>query len=164
MSRQLSPEFSRNRRLILLAVLLIPVLLAPGMSWLGRALACVLPVLLTGTYSISRVGSDRFDCWSYVGFVPTSHHRCRLESVVSIHSSYATDQTGWGTFMLFGPVQWVFGMLFDYLIPSMGGPYEIWLETAKGREILAWKGYGQPHYEKNLSMLRNATGAELRLR
>ena len=65
---------------------------------------------------------------------------------------------------MFGPIMWVFSWIFDYLIPALGGPYEIWLETAKGREILAWNGYNQQHFESNVELLRNQTGAELRSR
>ena len=84
--------------------------------------------------------------------------------MITIHTKYKTAQTGWGTFILLGPVMWVFSLVFDYLIPALGGPYEIWLETAKGREILAWNGYNQQHFESNLELLHNQTGAEIRAR
>jgi hypothetical protein len=32
----------------------------------------------------------------------------------------------------------VFGWIFEFLVPALGGPYQIHLITAKGRELVAW--------------------------
>ena len=66
--------------------------------------------------------------------------------------------------MFFGPIQWIFGWIFDFLIPAIGGPYELWLETGKGREFIVWQGFSQQHFEKNLQLLLNQTGAEIKPR
>jgi hypothetical protein len=162
--RSLLPPPNLSLRLIVLGVLLIPVLFAWKIGLWAQLLACVLPLVLTGTYRDSRVKGDRFSTRFHLAFVPLTRARCQLPGVVSIHTKYQAGQTGWGTLVLFGPVQWLFGHVFDYLIPALGGPYEIWLETAKGREILAWNGYNQQHFEKNLELLHNRTGAEIRIR
>lgn len=163
MERQLAPELKLRYRVIALAVLLVPVMLASRIGVAGQLLACLVPLVLTGTYRVSRIVGDKFDTRFHMAFVPLSHSRCNLRGVVDIHTTYQT-QFGWGTLILFGPFQWVFGKVFDALIPALGGPYEIWLETAKGREILAWNGYNQQHFEKNLEFLRTRTGAEVHVR
>ena len=48
------------------------------------------------------------------------------------------------------------------LIPALGGAYEIWLITAKGREISAWQGINQQHFEENVELLAARSGAEVR--
>ena len=165
MERQLLPVLNLRMRLIVLGVLLLPLLLLAwqiGIVWL--LLSSIMPLMLTGTYRLSRIVGESFDTRFHLAFVPLRRCRCRLPGVVYIHTTYKTAQTGWGTFLLFGPVMWVFSLVFDYLIPALGGPYEIWLETAKGREILAWNGYNQQHFEANLELLHNQTGAEIRAR
>lgn len=97
-----------------------------------------------------------------MGFVPVQTHKCKLAAVVYIGTKYGGDEPGVGTFVLFGPVQYFFGYIFDFLIPAMGGPYELWLETAKGREFIVWQGFNQEYFEKNLELLRNQTGAEIK--
>lgn len=166
MERQLVPVPNLRRRVIVLAVLLVPVLLAWRIGLVAQLLACVLPVVFTGTYRVSRLTGDRFDTQFRFGFVPISRDQCRLPAVVFIHTHYHVEQS-WASYLLFfvfGPVQWLLGHLFDYLLPAIGGPYEIWLETAKGREVLAWNGYSQEYFEKNLELLRARTGAEVRFR
>lgn len=170
MEKQLVPELNLRMRLIVLGVLLAPLAIKlpsllsarNGVVWVG--LSCLFPLMLTGTYRVSRIVGDSFDSQFFFSFVPMSRSKCKLPGVVYIHTSYKREQTGWGTFVLFGPVMWLLSLVFDYLIPCLGGPYEIWLETAKGRHILAWNGYNQQHFETNLEMLQNQTGAEIRLR
>jgi hypothetical protein len=163
MERQLLPELKLRYRVIALAVLLVPVAFASRIGTAGQLLACVLPLMLTGTYRVSRIVGDKFDTRFHVAFMPLSHHKCNLRGVVDIHTTYQS-QFGWWTLILFGPFQWLFGKVFDFLIPAIGGPYEIWLETAKGREILAWNGYNQRHFEQNVELLRTRTGAEVHVR
>ncbi len=164
MERSLAPETRLQVRLLILAILLIPVGLAWNVSIIVRLLACLLPLALTGTYRVSTLKGDRFNTRFYFAFIPCTHERCNLPSVVSLHTTYKDAQTNLGTLLIFGPLQFLLGYVFDYLIPCLGGPFEIWLETAKGREILAWNGYSQKHFETNLQLLRNRTGAEVRLR
>ena len=164
MKRFLEPEPNLPQRLTILGVLMVPVLIVAWFSLLKLILASVMPLLLTGTYRVSRISGERFLTDFHVAFIPMGRERCKLPAVIFIHTTYQANQTGCLTFLMFGPLQWIFSIIFDTLIPSLGGPYEIWLETAKGREILAWKGYNQQQYEKNLELLRNHTGAEVRIR
>jgi len=163
-TRHLLPEHKLGLRIVALVVLLIPVALTTRMGPAGQLLACVVPLILTGTYRVSRIVGERFDTRLHVAFVPFGREKCKLPAVVFIHTKYQATQSGWGVFLLFGPLQWLFGLVFDYLMPALGGRYEIWLETAKGREILAWNGYSQQHFESNVELLRNRTGAEVTIR
>ena len=167
MEQQLLPVLTLRLRLIVLGVLLLPVLLLLVVGRIGivwMLLSSIMPLMLTGTYRVSRIVGESFDTRFHLAFVPLSRSRCKLPGVVYIHTTYKRAQTGCWTLILFGPLMWLFSLLFDYLIPCLGGPYEIWLETAKGREILAWNGYNQQHFEANRELLHNQTGAEIRIR
>lgn len=164
MDQHLTPRANPKTRVIVLVVLLLPLFFASRMSPLWMLLSSLMPLMLTGTYRIARIKGEWFESQLHLGFIPLRKERCKLPGVVYIHTRYGGYEPGWGTFMLFGPIQWLFGYVFDYLVPALGGPYEIRLETAKGREVFAWQGYGQQHYEANLELLQNQTGAEVRLR
>ncbi len=164
MDHKLIPPVDFRIRIVALVVLLIPVVLAPrlGLGW--RVLACFMPLMLAGTFRISRIRGDWLDSCLSMGFVPVRRHRCRLRGVAYIGTKYGGSSPGVWTYMLFGPIQWLFGWIFDFLVPAIGGPYELWLETAKGREFIVWQGFSQRHFEKNLELLRNQTGAEIKPR
>jgi hypothetical protein len=164
MDLKLSPPVDLRIRIALLVALLIPVALAPRLSIVWRVLACVMPLMLSGTYRVSIIRGDWMTTTLYLGFFPVRRHKCKLAAVVSVGAKYGGSEPGVWTFVLFGPIQYFFGYIFDFLIPAIGGPYELWLETAKGREFIVWQGCSQHHFEKNLELLRNQTGAELRPR
>ena len=164
MDHQLTPPVDMRIRIPLLIVLLLPVVLAPRLGMVWRVLACFMPLMLSGTYRLSCIRGDWMTTTLYLGFVPVRRQKCRLAAVMSIGTKYGGSEPGVWTFVLFGPIQYFFGYIFDFLIPAIGGPYELWLETAKGREIVVWQGFSQQHFEKNLELLRNQTGAEIRPR
>jgi hypothetical protein len=151
----LPPRVQLGRRYCLLAVLLLPVVFVPHMSLWLRLVACILPVALTGTYRISVLDGDRFKTQLFFMFVPIKTEKCNLPGVIYVETKY--NATGLGTFLMF-----VFGFIFDLLIPALGGAYEIWLVTAKGREMVAWQGFNQSLFEENLQLLSSRTGAEVR--
>jgi hypothetical protein len=97
-----------------------------------------------------------------MGFLPVLRHKCKLAGVVYVGTKYGGSSPGFWTYILFGPLQWLLGFVFDMLIPAIGGPYELWLETAKGREFVVWQGYSQEVFEKNLDVLCQQTGAEIK--
>ena len=164
LSQTLSPKVDFRVRIPVLITLLIPVGLASQLSPFWRTVACVMPLMLTGTFRISRIRGEWMDSRLYLGFVPVWQQRCKLQGVMAIGTRYGGSEPGYWTFILFGPIQWISGWIFDYLVPAIGGPYELWLETAKGREFIVWQGHNQQHFEKNLELLRNQTGAEIRPR
>jgi hypothetical protein len=85
-----------------------------------------------------------------------------VRGVTFINAKYGHVGSGWGTVVLFGPLQAIFGRLFDFLMPSIGGPYQIYLVTAKGRELTAWQGSAEPQFRTVLDLLLGLTHAELR--
>jgi len=163
MQDQLTPVLDRRIRFAVLAGLLVPVFLAPGLSLLVRFAACVLPILFTGTFRVTRFRGASLETTFHFGFVPVLKHRCKLAAIVTIGTRYGGN-TGIWTFVLFGPVQWIFCWIFDYLVPALGGPFELWVETAKGREFVVWQGASQQHFEQNLELLCNETGATVKAR
>ena len=82
--------------------------------------------------------------------------------MIYVETKYNASGPGFWTFLLFGPMQVVFSYVFDLLIPALGGAYEIWLITAKGREIAAWQGMNQAHFDANVELLAARSGAEIR--
>jgi len=149
-------------RVVVLILLLVPIVLASRRSLAERCLACIVPLILAGTYRTSRIRGDRFATRLHVGFAPLTSHRCDLRGVTSINAKHGHVGSGWGTVILFGPMQALFGRLFDFLIPSIGGPYQIYLITAKGRELVAWQGCREAEFRSTLDLLLGLTQAELR--
>ena len=151
----LQPEVKMQPRYWVLGVLLVLILFVPRVSWWLRLLGCIVPVALTGTYRVSTINGDKFRSQLYFAFMPLKLEKCNLPGVIYIETKY--NATGLGTILMF-----FFGFLFDMLIPALGGAYEIWLVTAKGREFVAWQGMDQKYFEENLALLASRTGAEVR--
>ena len=133
----LQPVIKVQPRLIALGILLLPILLVPRMPWYIRLMACFLPLALTGTYRISTIQGDKFRSQLFFAFIKLKPAKCNLQGVVYVETKFNDTTAGWGTFLLFGPLQYVFGIVFDMILPALGGAYEIWLITAKDREIVA---------------------------
>ena len=154
----------RRLRIIILVLLFLPIALAIHVNLLTRLLSCFFPLLLLGTYRTSRIRGDRFTTRFYLAFVPIVTKRCNLRGVTFLDVKYGHEGSGLWTFVLFGPFQMVFGWLFDFLIPTIGGPFQIDLTTATGRELPAWRGVDQPKFRSTLDLLTSLTGAEIRAR
>ena len=151
-----------RQRCWILGVMLLPIFFVPHLTWWLRLLACVVTLMLTGTYRIASVNGDKFRTQLFFAFMPLKPEKCNLPGVVYVETKYNAGGPGIATFLMFGPVQVIFGLLFDMLIPALGGAYEIWLITAKGREIIAWQGFNQKHFEENLALLAARSGGEVR--
>jgi phage FluMu protein Com len=149
-------------RVVVLIVLLIPVLLSSRLTVLERLLSCIVPVMLTGTYRIATIRGEKFVTRFFFAFYPIFTGRCKMQSIVALNVKYGHVGSGMGTFMLFGPAQVICGRLFDFLIPAIGGPYQIHLVTAKGRELCAWQGFNDANFQSTLDMLLGLTNAEIR--
>ncbi len=162
METVLPPEIKLPPRYWALAVMLLPILLFPYIPWWIRVLACFLPTALSGTYRVSTVNGDKFRTQPYFAFMPLKPEKCNLPSVVYVETKYNAGGSGIPAFLMSGPLKVVFGLLFEMLIPAIGGAYEIWLVTAKGREINAWQGLSQQHFEENLALLAARSGGEVR--
>ena len=164
MIRELAPATRLNVRLVILAVMLVPLGIIPGIPIWGRLAGCIMPLIFTGTYRKSKIIETRFETRFHFAFVPFPLHKCKLATVGTIETTFANTQPGIWTLILFGPLQFIMGWIFDFLLPSLGGPLEIWLITAKGREIKAWQGHNQDQFDVNLKLLQDHTTAELKTR
>lgn len=164
MFRELTPPTTLWTRVVILIALLVPLLIIPGMEWWARILSATMPLIVTGTYRISKIIETRFETRFHFAFIPFPLQKCKLATVGSIETTYGSSQAGMWTYIMFGPLQFILSWVFDYLIPSLGGPYEIWLVTAKGREIKAWQGFNQDYFDANLKLLQEHTTAEVKTR
>ena len=160
----LQPKTKLPPRVMILAVMLIPVFITPNLSWGARLLACFVPFMLTGTYRVSTVEGDKFRSQLFVGFFPMKIVKCNLASVHYIETKYNSFGAVIDTFPFLSIVQFIFIGIFDLLMPALGGAYEIWLITSKGREIVAWQGFHEKFFQDNLALLTARSGAELRAR
>lgn len=158
----LQPVPNLRFRYCVLGLMLLPVIFASRLSWSQRLLALILPLMLTGTYRISKITADKFKSQLFIGFVPMKPARCKLPAIVFIETKYNSSSFFRETFWIFEPIRFLLLSIFDLLMPALGGAYEIWLITAKGREIVAWQGFGQKQFEDNLALLKGHSGAEVR--
>jgi hypothetical protein len=158
----LPPEVKLGPRVITLIILLLPLLLVSGMPWWLRLAGCIVPLAITGTYRISKLNGDKFRTQLVFAFIAFKPVKCNLPGVIYIETRYNAAGGGLAAWMLFGPLGFLMSFVFDLLLPVLGGAYEIWLITAKGREILAWQGLNQHQFETSLALLTARTGAEVR--
>lgn len=159
----LQPEVKVQSRYWGLAIVVFLFAVIPHIGpWWARLLGCAFPAALAGTYRVSTVNGDKFRSQLFFAFIPLKLEKCNLPGVIYVETKYNAVGPGIGTFLMFGPLQFIFGYVFDLLIPALGGAYEIWLITAKGREIAAWQGFNQQHFEANVALLAARSGAEIR--
>lgn len=159
----LKPEINLSARYGVLGAVFLFFLLVPHLGpWWARLFGCALPAALLGTYRVSTVNGEKFATQLYFAFVPCKPQKCNLPGVIYIETKYNAIEPGLGTFLMFGPLQVIIGFIFDLLVPAFGGAYEIWLITAKGREIPAWQGFHQSHFEANVELLAARSGAEVK--
>jgi len=72
MELKLTPPVDLRVRLLVLAVLLIPVMLAPRLTMFWRVAACFMPLMLAGTYRVTRIhGWKRACTWVLPRYVVT---------------------------------------------------------------------------------------------
>lgn len=161
MEVMLKPTPNLTPRYWVVGFLMLPLLISPTPWWL-KLIGAIVPIVLSGTYRISTIEGDKFRTQLFLGFVPLKPQKCNLPAVLYIETKYNALGAGFGTLLLLGPLQYVFSTIFDMLIPALGGAYEIWLITAKGREIVAWQGFNQKLFEENVELLTSRSGAELR--
>jgi hypothetical protein len=157
----LPPQVNLRPRYWILGALLLPVLIAPSISWWLRLIACFVPLMLTGTYRVSAISGDKFRTQLFIGFMPMKVEKCNLPGVVYIETKYNSSGFFGDAFPFLYPIKFVLMTIFDMLMPALGGAYEIWLVTAKGREIVAWQGFDQQLFEENVAILKARSGAEV---
>jgi hypothetical protein len=56
----------------------------------------------------------------------------------------------------------VWSAVFDWMIPWLGGNYQLRLRLVKGGRVLVWQGNSDSNFQANLSVLQSATALPLR--
>jgi hypothetical protein len=84
-------------RIVVLVVLLVPIILASRRGLPERLMACIVPLVLTGTYRTSKIRGDRFTTRFHLAFVSVTTHRCNVRGVTFINAKYGHVGSGWGT-------------------------------------------------------------------
>lgn len=158
----LKPEVNFRSRYWALGIMLLLILCVSHAPWWLRLVGCVVPVTLTGTYRISSVDGDKFRSQFYFAFMPLKPQKCNLPGVLYVETKYNSTGFVLESLPLLRPLRFIFITIFDLLIPALGGAFEIWLVTAKGREIVAWQGFDEKHFEENVELLQARSGAEVR--
>jgi hypothetical protein len=149
-------------RIVVAALLLVPIAFAPGLGPLDRLFACFTPLILVGTFRTSMIEGARFTTRLYIAFIPLKTQNCSLRSVAFINVKFGWEGPGFGTMIIAGAFLAAVGWLFELLVPALGGPYQIHLVTAKGREMVAWRGYVDSQFRRTLDLLVRLTNAEIR--
>ena len=157
----LQPVANPKARLWAIAIILLPVVLIP-IPWWIRVLACIMPIFLAAISRVTTVDGDKFRTQLFIGSLPLKPVKCNLPGVLYIETKFNSTGSGIGAFLPFKPLRDLLSTLLDIMIPAIGGAYEIWLITAKGREIVAWQGYDQKCFEENVALLTARAGAEVR--
>lgn len=119
---------------------------------------------LLGSYREAQIGDGQFERRLVLLFIPQPWKRWSLEKFYEIESKYADPseiEMMLPGFMLF-TWQLLWGALFDWLIPWMGGSYKLRLRLAKGGSVLVWQGNSDANFQANLALLQNCTSLPLR--
>lgn len=145
-----------------MGIVMLVILLAFSWPLWVRISVCLLPLLLAGTYRVSTIKDDKFRSQLYVAFVPFKTDRCNLPGVMYIETKYNAVGHVPDTLPGVGLLQRLLGTLIELLAPTLGGAYEIWIITAKGREIPAWQGFSQQNFDENVALLKTRCNAEVR--
>lgn len=158
----LQPEIKRNHRIGIAVAVSFVILVLPYLAWWMKLPMIAIVVLLAGTYRISSVKEDKFRSKLFVAFLPAKVDKCNLPGVLYIETKYNAVGHVPDTWPFLAPLQKLTGTLFDLMTPALGGAFEVWLITAKGREIPAWQGFSQKHFEENVALLKAGSSAEIR--
>lgn len=158
----LQPEVNRNQRIGIAVATSFVILVFPYLSWWIKLPTILIAIVLVGTYRISTIKEDKFRSQLFVAFAPTKIDKCNLPGVIYIETKFNAIGQVLDTMPFLSPLQQLTDILFDLMIPALGGAYEVWLITAKGREIPAWQGFSEKHYEENLALLKARSSAEVR--
>lgn len=105
---------------------MIPIVLSPSLAWWHRIVACIVPLMLTGTFRIASLDGDKFRSQLFLAFLPLKNDRCNLAKVRYVETKYNGFGFFFDAFPVFKVVQFLFLGIFDLLMPALGGAYEIW--------------------------------------
>lgn len=129
-------------------------------SWISKLGFCASMAFLLGSYRVARVREGSFERRMVLLFVPLKTKRWPLDRFTEIETVWQDGiHVGWA--LLIGPGLWIFWRLFDWIIPWMGGSYQLRLRH-KGRRVLVWQGNSETVFQENLAILEGITALPVR--
>jgi hypothetical protein len=137
-------------------VLLAGLALTGHSSWPMKLLFIASMAFLLGTFREAWIGEGRFMRRMSFAFVPGRVRSWPLERFVEIEAKW-TGGVGIEWSLLMGACNWMPWRTFDWLLPWLGGEYELRLRGAKLR-VLVWQGNSDANFKANLQALEAATG------
>ena len=158
----LQPVAKPKNRVLVLGIVMLALLFVPYLFWWVRIALMIPALIMAGTYRNSSIKDDKFHSQFFFAFIPLKPQKCNLPGVMYIETKYNAVGYVPNALPVLGPLQYLMGTFLDLMAPTLGGAYEIWIVTAKGREIAAWQGISQQHFDDNVALLKANTQAELR--
>jgi hypothetical protein len=138
--------------------LLVALALIGTSPWHAKLGFSVTMALFLGTFPRPQINAKCFRKQWFVAFVPIYLSDARTADLVQIESGLDDRLDGHGELgsLMMRIVRLVyFGWLWDWLIPWLGGDYQLWLRTVSDDRILAWQGNGEGNFQQNLKILED---------
>jgi hypothetical protein len=159
-STPLVPEPRVTLRASLLVGMASLVLIAPC-PWSVKVVSLVTMAAILGTYPRSTINAKYFEKRWFVLFRSVGSSRTRLADVIQIETDLERrlGLLGGGILsVLVGLWTVLMVWMLDWLVPWAGGDYMIWLRTYKDQRVLAWQGFGEDNFRRNLEILEEISG------
>jgi hypothetical protein len=114
-----------------------------------------------GSYPLSRIRGAYFERILFIMFLPIRTKRWSLDRFVSIQpEAEPVDEMAGAWWWIFGNwyIMWI---VFDWMIPWVGGPIKLWLRSGSGKRVLAWQGRSDSQFRENLQLLQHRLGLSI---
>jgi hypothetical protein len=125
-------------------------------SWVSKLGFVFWMAFFLGSFRIARLRDGFFERRMVFMFVPLKRKRWHLERFTQIETVWHESlHIGWA--LLIGPALWLWSHFFDWVIPWMGGNFQLRLRHVKGGPVLVWQGNSEANFEANLKILESNT-------
>jgi hypothetical protein len=125
--------------------------------WPSKVGFCFWMAFFLGSYRVARINDGWFERRMVMFFIPLKLKRWQLERFTDIETKYEQGMNvGWA--LVIGPALWLWSHFFDWVVPWLGGNYQLRLRHVKGGPVLVWQGNSEANFEANLAILKNITG------
>ncbi|HLJ12563.1 MAG TPA: hypothetical protein VKU82_15320 [Planctomycetaceae bacterium] len=130
-------------------------------SWGSKLGFWLAMAFFLGSYRLARLRDGFFERQMVVLFIPLKRKRWQIERFTQIETMWTQKmQVGWS--LVIGAVLWIWWRLFDWILPWLGGQYELRLRHEKGGPVLVWQGNSEANFQANLEALERNTGLPVR--
>ncbi len=114
-----------------------------------------------GSYPVARIKGERFERLMFIMFVPARVKRWSLDRFTGVQTECEPqDEYAFGWWWFFGN-WWVVWIVFDWIVPWLGGSYKLYLRAGSGKRVLAWQGNSESQFRANLDILQRRAGLSL---